>query len=104
MQKVSLNKKFIEDNYHFKHDAEFEELEKTFSLLNFPSSNGMSHNYDNLVQDNEVIPAEYYRNRYDTDLYNPLKFKTKKVQHSLMEFADTPPSTQNRFADNQSSQ
>ena len=63
-----LNRAFIEDNYHFN-DERYTDLEN-YSLVNCPSSNGMSHNYDTLVQDNEVTPAGRYKTHYERHKYD----------------------------------
>jgi len=87
-----LRRKFIEDDYHFNNGEYFEGIEDRFSLLNFPSTKGMSHNYDD-VQDNEVTSADYYRNhqksRQESNKYPKYHTKNSKiVQHSLMNLND----------------
>lgn len=92
------HRRFVEDNYHFKEDAMLDELEKSYSLLNFASSHEISHNYDNLVQDNEVTPPKpgdlhiFHGNQESHQMnkhHHPMKHKMLSMNNFGMVNAET---------------
>lgn len=96
------NKVSIEGNYHFNDQKDLPDSDN-FSLLNCPSSNGMAHNYDTLVQDNEVTPADHSEPRmhhyiYDFDHFGGIGHQQERLDKNNTKKI-VPDRNQNRSSD-----